>query len=311
MAQAQGSLARISYVQEVTYGTLPGSPAMKLLKAATYGAKFDAVIQEMMSNAINSVRAVDAMRTGEMTVRGQVPFEMSVRGLSTMLYNLMGGKATSGAGPYTHVLKRAALPTGLSIEVGYTDISQYFVFSGCKIDKMSLSFTPTGLVKGTLDFIGQKVTQSASSAGTPTGTVHLPYAEFEGVTKEGGSPLVMQNMNLEITNGLSSQPQIGSRYIQALTEGKGECTGDITFLFQDATIYAKWLAETASILQATFTNGSYSMDFLMSTVKYFDNGTPGIPTDKGIVHTQKFRSIYTVADLSDIIITVISDEATI
>lgn len=311
MAQAQGALARISYVAESTYGTTPGSPTMKYLKAATYGAKADAVLEEIKSNAINALRAVDLVRTGAMSIRLSIPFELPVRGLSTLLYHLMGSKATSGAGPYTHVLKRAALPTGLSIEYAYTDIGQYFVYAGCKIDKMTLQFAPTGLVKGTLDLIAKTVTQATSSLGTPTAVTHLPYASFEGVMSEGGSTLAMQNMNLTITNDLSSQPQIGSRYIQALTEGKGECTGDITFLFQDATIYAKWLAETSSSLQAAYTNGSYSMTFKMSSVLYADNGTPGIPTDKGIVHTQKFRGTYNSSDATDLLLTIISDETTI
>lgn len=311
MAQAQGSLARLSFVEEVTYGTTPGSPAMKLLKAAVYGESLDAELEEIKSNAINAVRAVDTMRTGNIDVKGAIPFELPIRGLSTILKHVMGGKTTTGSNPYTHVLKRAALPVGLAIEKGFTDIAQYFVYNGCKIDKLNLKVTPAGLATGTLDIVGQKPSQSTSTLGSPTAVVHAPYAEFEAVALEAASSITLVNFNLSVTNNLDPQKVIGSRYINQCTDGKGECTGDITFLFQDAAIYAKWLAETASTLRVTFTSGTFSIDFYMPAIKYIGSGTPPISTEKGIVMTQKFRATYDSGSASDIVITIISDEATI
>ena len=112
MPQARGALAQISYVAESTWGTTPGAPTMKLIKAATTGETLGADIERQMSNAINANRAVELFRGGKKSIKGSIPFEVAPLGFGTILKHALGPNVDSGAGPYVHTIKRGNLAVG-------------------------------------------------------------------------------------------------------------------------------------------------------------------------------------------------------
>lgn len=313
MPQAHGAQARFSFVPETTWGTTPGSPAMKMLKAAVYGESLGSDIAELISNSINSNRSVEAMRGGNISIKGSVPFELAPLGLGTILKHILGSNVDSGAGPYVHTMKRGTLPAGMTIEKGFVDLAQYLVFTGCKVNSASINIPSNGLVTGSLDVIGKSMSApSGTSLGTPTATTHTPWAEFEAVTKEGGSAATVLNMSLNITNELDAVEAVGSRYISALMEGKGNTTGEVVMMFDGVATMNKWLNETASSLQVTLTTGANILDILLPNIKYIGDATPKIATSKGIVLPLKFRAIYdSVTELTDVKFTLTNTETTV
>jgi hypothetical protein len=311
MPQASGSAARFTYVEESAWGTTPGSPTMKALAAAVYGESFGGSIDELRSNAISASRAVQGVRGGPIGVQGSIPIELPWLGIGTILKGVLGGKTTTGAGPYTHVLKRAATVPSFSIEKGFTDIGQYIVMRGCKMNSLSIALDPTALVTGTLTLQGKDQTASGTALGTPAALTHTPFAVWEGAAQEGGSAATIVGANFTITNNLNGPRQVGSRYIGALTEGQGEATGDVQLLFQDLTAYNKWANETQSSLKFTFTNGPNSVEFNFPKVIYTGDATPKIANAQGVLVPLQFRGVYDGTALSDVVITIINTEATI
>ena len=277
----------------------------------SYGESLGAKIQELKSNAINSNRAVEYARGGNIDVGGPVPFELPILGIGSVLKHALGGKVTTGAGPYVHTLKRGALPAGLSIEKGFTDIAQYIVYRGCKVDKLSINIPVNGLVTGTLDLKGKDHAESGTSLGTPTAVAHAPYAEQDAVLLEGGGAVTLLGLSFDVTNELDVVEQIGSRFPAAITEGKGECTGTVTVMFENLTMYNKWKNETATSLTATLTQGAASIAFSFPNVRYFEDSHPKIASGQGVVQTFKFRALYDGTALSDIVVTIINTEVTI
>ena len=318
MPQAQGSLARLSYAEEVIYGVTPVSPAMKLLKAATYGESLGANIAELTSNAINANRAVEYARGGNITVGGSVPFELPILGIGTLMKHALG-PATSviiSAGPlYTHTIKRGALPVGLSIEKGFTDISRYDVYRGCKVTKMSIDVKDGSLATGSLDLVGKDfVATSSTSLGVPTAVAHVPYVEFESAILEGGGAATVLGFKFDLSNEIESVQTISSRYIAEANATKGSLTGEITFLLDTTTItgpITKWLNETASSLKLTFTSGSNSIEFFLPNIRYFGDGKPKIASTQGVVVPLTFRAIYDTTELTDLKITIINTETSL
>lgn len=315
MAQASGSNTQIIYGEESTYGT--AATVGIYWKGATYGESFGGSTEELQSNAINASRSVQDTKAGNITVGGSIPFELSCVGMGTILKHLMGTNATTGpvGSDYTHTMKRGALPTGLTIEKGYTDISQYEEFVGCKIDSMALSLNPEGLVTGTFEFSGKS--QSASGASfdaSPTDLGHTVIAHHEATTvEEGGGAAVLLGFELNITNNLDKgKYQVGSQYIASLPEGKGECTGTVTFMFEDLTYYNKWLNNTATSLDITLTDtDGNTIQFYMPNVKYTGDGSPKIESPQGIVIALNWRAIYDVTEATDVKIVLVNTEATI
>lgn len=312
MVQAIGANAFLSFVEESTWGTTPGSPSMQLLKAATYGETLSANMEELRSNSINGNRAVEYVRGGNFDVGGGIPFELPLLGFATILKHVLGDNATTGAGPYTHTIKRGTLPAGLTIEKGFSDISQYFVYTGVKINSMDFTISNSGLVTGTLNVLGKDVSASGTSLGTPSSTTHTPIVHHEAAVNEGGASATVLGITGTITNNLKADDyNVGSRYRAALGEGKGDITGTVTFLFEDLTYFNKWLNETATSLDVAFTvsGGSLVIDF--PNVRYTGQASPAIETDQGLVVAMNFRAIYDNTDLSDVVITVTNSEATI
>lgn len=312
MTQAIGALGRIAYVEESVWGTTPGSPQLKLIKAGLYGESLSASIEELMSNAVNGSRAVENVIQGNIDVKGAVPIELPLLGIGTLLKHALGTVNTSGAGPYTHVIKRGALPAGLTLEKGFTDIGQYIVFTGCRIDKLSLSVSPQGLVTGSLDIIGKDFSASGTPLDASVDTVvHTPFVHHQATFEEGGSAATLLNLNLNLTNGLEPVRVIGSRTIGALPEGKGEITGDITVMFENLTLFNKWKNGTATSLKATFTSGAHSIEFYLPSVRYNGEAVPKIASDRGVVVPLSFRAIYDSGEATDLKVTLVNTEATI
>ena len=312
MAQAIGSLGYLAYVPEVTWNTTPGTPSMVQLKAGVYGESLGMEIDEHLSNSINSSRAVEFVRGGNKHFRGSVPIEFAALGLGKLLKHALGPVSTSGSGPYTHVIKRGALAAGMTIEKGFTDIAQYFVFTGCKPEKLSGSVQPSGMFTGSMDIIGGGMSASGTALDASlTTSVHNPFMEHEAVVEEGGSAVTCLGFDFEITNNIDEVLAIGQRGPAALTEGKGSAMGNLTVMFENLTAFNKFLNETASDVKITFTNGANSLEFYFPEVRYIGDAVPKISSPQGVIVPLKFRAVYDTSVLSDVRITLINAEATI
>ena len=312
MTQAVGALAYLAYVPEVTWNTTPGTPSLIQLKAGVYGESMGMEIDEHISNSINSKRAVETVRGGNKHFKGSIPIEFAALGLGTLLKHALGPVSTSGAGPYVHVIKRGALAAGMTIEKGFTDLAQYFMFTGCKPEKLSGSVSPSGIFTGSLDFVGGGMTTATSPLDASlTASTHTPFMEHEAVVTEGGSGVTVLGFDFEITNNIDEVLAVGSRVPVALTEGKGDCTGNLTLMFENMTAFNKFLNETATEAKIVFTNGANILEFYFPEIRYIGDAVPKIANAQGVVVPLKFRAIYDTSELTDVKITLTNTESTI
>jgi hypothetical protein len=316
MTQATGSNAQIIWGEESTYGT-PPLGAGTLFQSATYGESLSGNIEELRSNAISNTRAVQGVKPGNINCAGSIPFELSSLGMGTLFKHLMGGTPiTTGTGPYTHSIKRGALPVGLSIEKGFTDITQYDLYLGSRIQSCNISAAPEGLVTGAFEFVSKSHSYSGTSFdATPTELGHGMIAHHEAtIVEEGGSAVTLLGLDFNITNNLdTSRRGIGSQTIASLPEGLGEITGTITFLFEDLTYINKWVNGTESEIEVAFGDGSgNTIGFYFPRVVYTGEGAPKIETAQGLVTVLNWRAIYDgVTHLTDCRINLNNGEATI
>lgn len=310
MPQASGAKARLSYCEETTWGTTPATPSMIQLKAATPGVALKSEVEKLVSNAINGNRAVEAARGGNITVSGSVPFELPLLGIGKLFKHALGPVTTTGtAAPYTHVIKRGSLPAGLSMEVGYTDISQYFVYRGCRVNQLSLSVGNSGIITGSLDLVGKEgAAPATTSLGTPTAATHTPFVQHEAAFLEAGVAAKVISFSLTLANNMESVRTIGSRNLASLPEGKGDLTGSMTVIFEDVALINKVLNETQTTLKLTFSNASGSIEFLLPAVKLFGAAGNGIETAQGLVTAVDFQGLYDATEATDLKITITNSE---
>ncbi len=316
MPQAVGSAASIRYVEEVTWGVTPTTPAMKVLSASLYGESLKSSADELVSNAINPNRGILDTRGGQVKVSGSVPFELSTNGMGTILKGVLGSNVSSAQNvttlKYTHTMKRGTTVPSFTIEKAFTDISQYFVYRGCRIGGMSLNVNPEGIASGTFEVMGKNIaTSSTPLNSTLISSVHKMYANFEGGLLEGGVAAKLLNFSFNISNGLYDSRIVGSRESAQIGVGKSEITGQITVMFEDLTYFSKWLNETESSLKLKYINGLNSCEFNFPRVKYNGEGSPAIETQEGIVLNLNFRALVDNALATDVVITLINDEVTV
>jgi hypothetical protein len=119
------------------------------------------------------------------------------------------------------------------------------------------------------------------------------------------------NLNFNITNGLYDARIVGSRESANIGAGKSEITGEISVMFEDLTYFNKWLNETETSIKLTYTNGTSTCEFNFPRVKYSGPGSREIESQEGVVLNLKFRALVDSTEGSDVVITLINDEATV
>ncbi len=312
MSQAVGGAAQIAYIEESVWGTTPATPQMKVLSAGTYGESLVAESGELVSNTISPISGTTDTRNGQLKISGSIPFELPVNGLGSIIKGVMGSVVTTGTGPYTHVFKRVATKPSFTIEKGFTDIGQYFIYKGCKFGSMSLSVAPDGLATGTIEVMGKNITTSSTPLdATPTTFTHKAYANLDASLLEGGVAAQLLNFSFNIANGLTDSRIVGSNESANIGSGKSEVTGEISVMFEDLTYFTKWLNETETSIKLTYTLGTESCEFNFPRVKFNGAGSPAIDSQEGIVLNLKFRALIDPTEGTDVVITLINSEATV
>jgi hypothetical protein len=312
MPQARGSKGRIFYAEESSWGVLPGSPVVRQLKAITYGESLGATGEELRSGAITGARALESVRMGPIDAGGSLPFEAAPLGIGTLMKHAIGGRVTTGTGPYTHVIKRGILPAGLTIEKNFEDVGRTFRFAGCKIDRLQMSFAPTGLVTGTMDVVAKNAVVPGTAFTPPTPPVHDPFASVDVSTFIGGVATCMLGFSFDLSNNLSRQRCIGDRFIDELPEGQGALNGQITVKFTDTdSYYTQWLAENDFAIRLLMTRGSASHELLLPKVRLSGDAIPKLANAEGVTTQLNWAALYDTTEQTDIKYTIINTEATV
>lgn len=317
--QASGIAARLAMQVEPSFGVAPATPKMTVLNGAAYGESLVATVDEIVSEAINPNRGVLSSRNGVMKVSGSVPFELPVQNGELIYYGFMGSYVqtdvtVNGATKHQKVFSRAKDVPSLLIEKGFTDINQYFLYRGCKINNIQLTVDPTQKVSGTFEIMGQGIAQSVTAFDSAPAT--FSHTIFTGVTDatilKGAQGVSVSKLTLSITNGLYASNVIGSQVAKNVGVGKSEVTGEITVLFTDAVLYNQWINELSSDLRVTFAIGNDSTEFYFPDIKLTGDGSAKIENQEGISLTFKWRGLVDQVQGSptfgkDVIITVTND----
>ncbi len=302
MSQATGANAQVIIQDELTFGVTNPTPDAQKLYILSESLSQKRTLNK--SNVIRGNRNPVKPTRGNKDVSGSIPTELSPY-MGTPLKHLFGSVVTTGAGPNkTHTGKIAALPVGLSIEKGFMDLAtpQFFLYNGCRINKGSFQFGPSGVVPMTLDFLGKKRAASgASFDATPQDLGHLAWDMFEASIQEGGSAIaVVADATLEMENQLDGGIYVigGGGERHSIPEGSTLVSGKLTALFEDMALLTKAIAGTETSIKITLQRGSGDgtagneyLELLYPEMIYEEND-PLITGSKGILIELPFAAYY-------------------
>ena len=198
---------------------------------------------------------------------------------------------------YTHIFKCDQSLYSYSMEVGFTDIAQFFLYPGCKFDKFAAKFGGDAELTAQVDVVAATESLSVTTMdASPISLGFQRYSNFQAAIKEAGATIaIVKELQVETNNNLDSTGYCigGGGVLGSLPEGLANVAGSINAIFQDAALYNKAQLGTESSLEVicTHSNGVWSFDMLLEELNY-QLASPGVPTPMGVWVNLPFMCYY-------------------
>jgi hypothetical protein len=288
MGNAQGSSFQTCYVAESTWGTTPGTPAMKLLPITSNTLKLSKSTLE--DNTLRGDRMRSDVRHGMKTVDGSL--------VGNLRYGDFDPFIAAGAfGAWeSDVVKAGATESYFTVEKGFTDIEQYEPYTGLMVNKMSLSIKPDAMVPVTFEFVGKDLTMPSGTpldASPDAYSSNAPFDSFTGTISEGGSAIgIVTGIDVTVDNGLSGSQVVGSDTINDVVAGRSKVSGTLTAYFQNLALLNKFINETESSINVVLEDvDGNTLAINIPRVKYM-GGDPEVSGEGVIELSMPFEGLY-------------------
>ena len=320
MTRAVGSKTSVIARQEFVWGTTDISAtniANHLLPVRD--CSLTSSMNNFQSDTIDATRAVLGLGNGNRAVQGSISMDLYPEGLELFFKYLLGDTATTtGSGTFTHVIKGTAnTMEGLTIEKGFTNIDQYFLYNGCRINSMTIDIVQEGFHGVTFDFVGKSELVTQVSDTNLSSSVQISTSDgMTGynatVTVDSGLQNNVKSGNINITNNIETDGYVlGSQFRASAEYSKRECSGEFTMFFEDADLYESYILGTEVPIVFNFTDGSgKSLNINFPAVK-LSGDAPSINSTSGVDLTMKFNAKYDSSEATDVIFTIVNEQATV
>ena len=289
MALATGAQAEIAYIEEVTYGVTPATPELIALPVTAITP--EVTKEGFQSGDLRSDRQIADFRHGGKATTLALPFELKHGEFDPLLESALFGTWA------TNVLKAGTTRKSFTMEVAYTDISQFHVFNGLIANSFALSVTTDATVTGTFNMVGLDMTPGVATIDnlggyTPVGAKRS-FDSFSGTIQEGGGAIaIVTAIELNLENGLTPAKIIGQDTPVDYFDGRCNVTGTLSAFFENATLLNKFLNETPSSLQFVLTDpDANTLTFDIPRIIYTGGSAP-VSGEAGITLAMPFQAIY-------------------
>ena len=144
-----------------------------------------------------------------------------------------------------------------TFEEWYSDIAQSEVYTGVKVNSMSVQLPASGLATVDLGFVGRDLAQNGITqyftAPTAQGTTGV-LAAVNGVMLVGGVPVALvTSADLSVERATENAMAVGSNSIAEIFTGRIRASGNLSVYFQDATFRNYYDLETPVSIVFTMT----------------------------------------------------------
>jgi hypothetical protein len=304
MAIASASNSYILVGAEATYGTAP---------TTTTGAKYLRYTGESLaytaettaSEEIRGDRNVsDTVRTA-VGVEGDIEFEFSYGTMDGLLEGLFQSSWSASTLINGTTLSSYSIEKGFSTQTSGV-ANEFFVFTGCVPNTMSLTLETGSIVTGTMGLVGKaQTTYSGAALAGFNNVVTSPVAAttsdvFNAVSMltltEGGSAIGnVQSMSFDVDNALRQQRIIGSTSLAGIGSGNFSVTGTLVTYMDSMTLYNKFLNETASSIVAVLDDGTNTYTITFPNVKYTTATVLAGSVDDDVIVELEWQALYHTA----------------
>ena len=301
MTQAKGADVQLMLVEEATYGATPATPSGYVIPVTGIGGDWHS--RGLIENpTLRGNRNASAPVRGNEVVSGSFTSPLGLEYIGWIIKHAVGDPATTGTGTLTHISKAGfseaaagAMEVGLTMEIGFTDINQFHIYTGCRLNGFTVSGSSEGVCTFDVQVVGQDYAQDTSSLdAAPTSYTETAVDHFLMTMQEGGSPIAnVKECSLTFSNNMdTSQYVIGSAgQVGAIPSGIATVSGSVTVLFEDDTLLTKAENHTESDLSLIWTSGASSLTLHVPELVY-SPASPTVSGPDGVVATLNFQGYY-------------------
>lgn len=295
MTIAGGSLARLAYIAEVTYGTTPATPAFQVINPTSHNIGLEK--ETFQSETIRSDRQLNDFRHGVRQASGDIGIEFRDASWDDLLQAVMMGTWSAD------VLKAGTTRRSFTIERFFSDITRYRRAVGCEFNSFSLECPASGIVTGTFGVIGMDDTGAgtaiASSSYTADPNENVMDSLSGSITVGGSAVSCITSIKLTLENGIENLPVVGETTRIRGAAGRSIVTGELTAFYQDDTLLDAFEDETEVAIVFTLTDGVATYTFTLPKVK-FTGGKPEVGGEREVSITMPFQAIYSSSDATQL-----------
>lgn len=315
--RAIGSQTSVRMRQEHTWGTMNSASGTKTYDLSYRNCGLGSTKNTFQSETISSTRAVMGIGDGNKAVQGSIVMDLVPEGIEVFFRHLLGKGVLSptGSGPYVHTLNgESDTLSGLSIEKGFTNIAQYFLYTGCRINSMSIDIVQEGFHGVTFDFIGKSETVNSTEqlSGTAETVTKNGYTGYEcNVSVDGSVEDRVKSGSISIVNDVETDGYVlGNQERVSAEYNERKCSGEFVMFFEDVELYNKYISGTEMPIVFTFSNGSDSLVITFPACK-LSGESPNIDSTGGVDLTLKFEAKYDTGNSTDVSFVITNDLAEI
>lgn len=261
---ASGSAVRYYYVEESTPGVTPASPIFKPIRFNT--ASLTRNVAQVESNEINSLRQRPPAKQGTYSTQGEIVCELSDGSFDELLAILM-----QQADWTANALKVGSTVRSISILKRHTDIGEDVIYRGCRLNTLAVSAEIDARVMFTFGVIGTAAEDYTVpvDATFAAATTTEPMVTSIGSITEGGVALAtVTSHSFTLSNGMAPLFSLHSRAAYDVENGVFTANGTLAAYRTSGGLYAKFLNETASAIEQTFSDGTNTLTFTLPNVIY-------------------------------------------
>ena len=292
-----GALTRTALIAETTSGTTPASPVMLVLP----DTKIDLEPNQAFyaDTSINADRMYHYDIPGLKKVQGSLSGNLSHLNYGPILQSAMFGTFASS------VLKTGATMQSFTLEEWHSDSSTGSTGTGCFADKLSIKVPVNGIVTIDATIMGMVYAATTAAIGTSytAATVEQPFTHLGGTLTEGGGAIAsLTSIDLTIDNGATALQVLGTAAPIGYVPGFAKVSGTLSAFFANNTLMNKFLANTASSLSFTLSDGTSTLQFNCPNIIYTSLKKP-VSSQGAIVVTMAFEALKDVSTGSNLVIT--------
>lgn len=257
---------------------------------------------------------------GAQRVKGNLVHELAPSNMGLILKQLMGASATSGSGPYEHVLTPGATvqTTTLTAQVLTPSVdgtTRVLSFLGCHIVGATITSKVGEVAMIDLEMYGQHLDVGQSAAAAAYASAWAPFTFLHGVLTFAGSEYEFDDITINYTNSLKVDRHVHrsttpARPKTSLEAGFREWTATINSDFHDLTALNRAIAGTEAAFSLVFTNGASHSLTIAGNVRS-DVDSPTIDGVDTVKQSLPLVFVSTTSDAAAMTMTLVNGDAAV